>query len=139
MKNAPRVFVYGTASFTRGSIPQTLADFEWLPKVDLNALPQAALPEYTANLEAYELFVRRPDVSLREIEARTGVHPIAATTLPRAPAFSAARVAESIAVSPHPAAYGFTVAGYPASALALASFCAVVLLSSKVTTARRFS
>lgn len=74
MSAAPRVFIYGTVSFSRGTIPQTLADFEWLPKVDITALADEARHEYEANLEAYELFVRAPDVSLREIEVRTGVH-----------------------------------------------------------------
>lgn len=74
MTSAPRVFIYGTASFTRGSIPQTLADFEWLPKVDPTALTDEAKRDYEANLEAYELFVLDHSVSLREIEVRTGVH-----------------------------------------------------------------
>lgn len=74
MRAPPRVFIYGSVTFSRGTIPQTLADLEWLPKVDITALAEEARHEYEANLEAYELFVRAPDVSLREIEVRTGIH-----------------------------------------------------------------
>lgn len=73
MKNAPRVFLYGMANFTRASIPEILADFEALPKVDERALPDGSQEEYEANLEAYRLFVMEPDVSLAEIHRRTGV------------------------------------------------------------------
>ena len=74
MKNAPRVFLYGMASFTRASIPEILADFEALPKVDEGALPEGSHDEYEANLEAYRLFVSERDVTLAEIHRRTGIH-----------------------------------------------------------------
>ena len=74
MKPPPRVFVYGAASFNRASIPQVLADFEWLPKTDPSALSEKDRQKYEDNLEAYRLFVQEPDVSLREIQKRTGIH-----------------------------------------------------------------
>ena len=69
-----RVFLFGSANFTRASIPEILADFGALPTVDTAALSPEAVAQYEANLEAYRLFVLEPDVSLAEIRRRTGVH-----------------------------------------------------------------
>lgn len=69
-----RVFLFGSANFTRASIPEILADFGALPSVDTAALSPEAAAQYEANLEAYRLFVLEPDVSLAEIRRRTGVH-----------------------------------------------------------------
>lgn len=74
MKNESRVFLYGSANFTRASIPEILADFGALPTVDIKALSPEALVQYGANLEAYRLFVLEADVTLAEIRRRTGVH-----------------------------------------------------------------
>lgn len=74
MMQASRVFLFGSANFTRASIPEILADFGALPTVDTAALSPEAVAQYEANLEAYRLFVLEPDVSLAEIRRRTGVH-----------------------------------------------------------------
>lgn len=74
MKQPPRVFVYGEATFSRASIPQVLADFEWLPKADPSGLSETDKRQFEDNVAAYELFVLHPEVSLREIEQRTGIH-----------------------------------------------------------------
>ena len=74
MKQESRVFLLGSANFTRASIPEILADFGALPTVDTAALSPEAVVQYDANLEAYRLFVLEPDVSLAEIRRRTGVH-----------------------------------------------------------------
>jgi len=66
--------LYGMASLTRASMPAFLADFKFLPSVDVASLPEDSRLQYDANLEAYRLFVLEPDVSLAEIRRRTGVH-----------------------------------------------------------------
>jgi putative transposase len=74
MKSVSRSFVYGVASFTRASIPESLADFEFLPTVDTEALSEEARSGYALNLDAYRLFVLEPEVTLAEIHRRTGIH-----------------------------------------------------------------
>jgi putative transposase len=70
-----RVLIFGKTSFTRSSVPDILADFDCLPGVDPSAIPASARKDFENNLEAYRLFVQEPDVPLREVTARTHVHP----------------------------------------------------------------
>lgn len=73
----PKVMVFGTTSFSRSSIPEILADFESLPKVDESAFDDKpdAREGYKNNLEAYRLLVKEKNVTLRQIHRLTGVDP----------------------------------------------------------------
>ncbi|UUZ62838.1 hypothetical protein LP417_23685 [Polaromonas sp. P1-6] len=73
----PKVVVFGTTGFSRSSIPEILADFESLPKVDESAFDDKpdAREGYKNNLEAYRLLVKEKNVTLRQIHRLTGVDP----------------------------------------------------------------
>lgn len=72
---AARIIVFGLSSFTRASIPDILADFENMPTVDDTAMPPDVRTDFLNNLEATRLFAQEPQVSIKEIRERTGVHP----------------------------------------------------------------
>ncbi|PQA75965.1 hypothetical protein [Rhodoferax sp. TS-BS-61-7] len=74
--NTKHQFLFGATSFTRGSLPDFLRDFQNLPGVDESAFSSNtdALNSYRQNLEAFQLFVSEPHVSLRAIEKRTNLH-----------------------------------------------------------------
>lgn len=73
--SAKHQFIFGKATFNRGSLPEILRDFSSLPTVDESAFvddPNAARA-YKQNLEAYRLYTTEIHVSLRDIESRTNV------------------------------------------------------------------
>lgn len=74
---APRVVVFGVSSFTRASIPEILADFGSLPSVDDSAFDgnPAVKIAYQRNLEAFRLFVEEQDLTLKDIQHQTTIHP----------------------------------------------------------------
>lgn len=70
-----RMVLFGMSSFTRASIPDILADFENMPKVDPTALKGDIRESFLNNLEAVRLFVQEQGVPLKAIREATGVHP----------------------------------------------------------------
>jgi len=68
-----RALVFGALEFNRKSIPAELKVLETWPTVDHTALATARRDTFCQRAEAIRLFVLSDDVSLVEIEARTGV------------------------------------------------------------------